>query len=429
MWGETLFCCSIKWGVQLSGGPRYPSVELLGFRVNALGQSTTAEKIEAWTKLQFPARLNDLETFIGSTGYVRHLIPYYAQFIEPLQRRKTKLLAEGRKEGKVVIGNRSKRQAFTRSKTYEPTEAELFAFQAIKDQIATGRMLHHHDPARRLFIQLDGSLQYGFGVMAFHLRDGYDWDPAKPAAIASTAVQPVTFLSRELTAAERKYGPSELEMACLVFAAQKLRPMIQSTQQPVIILTDHAATRDILAKTTLETSSADRSNRRLVNAACNLSQYQFQVLHIPGRTNTVPDALSRLATLPGGRQLDPEYTTLDDVWLAMRHSFIASEAVMDPSTREEFINSYKEDEKYRAVREDLLKQAPENNEGVAVYSLPGLNFELHNGLLYHINVDRIRRLCIPEKLIPTILGQAHDAKHHFGENRMCRDLCNVRIHL
>jgi len=53
---------------------------------------------------------------------------------------------------------------------------------------------------------------------------------------------------------------------------------------------------------------------------------------------------------------------------------------------------------------------------------------LHNGLLYHINVDRIRRLCIPEKLIPTILGQAHDAKHHFGENRMCRDLCNVRIH-
>lgn len=100
----------------------YPSAQVLGFRVENLGLTTTAERIAAFAKLDFPRRFAALEQYIGATGYIRHLIPYYAQLVETLQRRKVSLLTAGRDDGRVVNGNRNKRKAYTRTTFYEPTE-------------------------------------------------------------------------------------------------------------------------------------------------------------------------------------------------------------------------------------------------------------------------------------------------------------------
>ena len=62
----------------------YPSVMLLGQRVDSLGISTTNEKIRAITALQFPGSLRQLETFLGLTGWLRSSIPHYAQRAQPL---------------------------------------------------------------------------------------------------------------------------------------------------------------------------------------------------------------------------------------------------------------------------------------------------------------------------------------------------------
>lgn len=69
----------------------YPSVQLLGQRVDALGMTTAKEKLEAITALEFPKTLKGLETYLGMTGYLHHYIPFFAQIIEPLQDRKTSL--------------------------------------------------------------------------------------------------------------------------------------------------------------------------------------------------------------------------------------------------------------------------------------------------------------------------------------------------
>lgn len=71
---------------------RYPSIKLLGQRVDALGLSTAEEKLAAITQLEFPRTLKDLETYLGMTGYLRQYCPYYAQVVEPLQKRKTLLV-------------------------------------------------------------------------------------------------------------------------------------------------------------------------------------------------------------------------------------------------------------------------------------------------------------------------------------------------
>jgi hypothetical protein len=109
----------------------YPSVELLGFYVNGFGLTTTEHRIEAFRNLAFPANLKALEQYIGASGFLRHLIPYYAKLIEPLQHRKTALLAQGRKDGRIETGNPGKRAAYCSRTTFEPTAAEKASFEAI----------------------------------------------------------------------------------------------------------------------------------------------------------------------------------------------------------------------------------------------------------------------------------------------------------
>lgn len=69
----------------------YPSIKLLGQRMDALGLATAEEKLKAILQLKFPKNLKALETYLGMTGYLRQYIPYYAQIVKPLQMRKTLL--------------------------------------------------------------------------------------------------------------------------------------------------------------------------------------------------------------------------------------------------------------------------------------------------------------------------------------------------
>jgi hypothetical protein len=57
----------------------FPSIKLLGYKVDALGLATPEEKIRAISKLQFPETLKGLETYLGMTGALRqyHLLRLY----------------------------------------------------------------------------------------------------------------------------------------------------------------------------------------------------------------------------------------------------------------------------------------------------------------------------------------------------------------
>jgi hypothetical protein len=127
--------------------------------------------------------LRTLEQYLGTTSFLRHLIPYYAQLAEPLQKRKVALLAESRAKGRVEVGNKNKRAAYTRATVYEPTAAELASFDALQHEICkegSPNILHYHDPDRQLFLKVDGSLERGYGVILFHCKDGFIWKEGSP---------------------------------------------------------------------------------------------------------------------------------------------------------------------------------------------------------------------------------------------------------
>lgn len=68
-----------------------------------------------------------------------------------------------------------------------------------------------------------------------------------------------------------------------------------------------------------------------------------------------------------------------------------------------------------------------NGEDAVDASKRGLPFRLRDGLLYHNGVDGYSRLCIPFSMIDDMLKMAHDDQHHFGIERMTRELSGLSI--
>jgi len=156
--------------------------------------------------------------------------------------------------------------------------------------------------------------------MVFHLYNGYVWQFG--SVIPSNQVQPVMFLSHCLTKAELRYGLSEQEVACLVWAVKKLCTMIHSSRLPVNVLTDHISIRGIVEQTLLDTSSTDRANRRLITASIYLPGYDLKVFHLPRRLNFIPDVLSRLKALEDPVERGEGEVVLDNIILAFAKAYI-----------------------------------------------------------------------------------------------------------
>ena len=434
----------------------YPSVRLLGQKVDAFGMSTAEDKIAAIAALKFPISLRDLEIFLGMTGWLRTSIPRYAQRAEPLQKRKTLLT-----KSVSARGTGRKLQA-TRTLLHNPLPTELEAFASLKRAFSEPRFLVHFDPQRQLYADLDASKSFGFAAMVYHIKG----DPVTGVKFTRVDIQPIMFISKCLNAAERNYWPTELEVAGVVWLVKKIRYMVDSTcKPPTIIYTDHSAAIPISKQTTLNSTSTDKLNLRLVRASQYLSAFNIELRHKAGKSNTVPDALSRLAQEASASSstdcssegiLDILYGTIDvpseyyESWYPVIPSIVpeiyhVTLVEMSDDFKQRLRQAYQQDDSFKRIM-DVLKEASErasrsttpnvtpvaepnggNQETGEVNSRPddppeqpvaGINFALRDGLLYHLSGDAGKdRLCIPATMEQEVFKQAHDLSNHGGFHR------------
>ena len=66
----------------------------MGFYINVLRMHSIKQRTQSFRSLEFPVTLKALETYLNTSGFLRSMIPYYAQIADPLQRRKIAMLAE-----------------------------------------------------------------------------------------------------------------------------------------------------------------------------------------------------------------------------------------------------------------------------------------------------------------------------------------------
>ena len=105
----------------------YQSIEVLGHQVDCLRLSSMAEKMEAIRKIEFPANLKDLESFIGLASWNCHLIPFLAYQMALLQKLKMELLNKQEM--------RDQRAQYVQWTTLEPSEKEVNSFKDVKEAL------------------------------------------------------------------------------------------------------------------------------------------------------------------------------------------------------------------------------------------------------------------------------------------------------
>ena len=445
----------------------YPNVQLLGQRVDSFGLSTPSERLAAISKLKFPHTLAALETYLGMTGYLRNYIAWYAQIARPLQDRKTELLKPSPK------GGRERKSFSANTRLANPTDEELKSFTTLQDILSRPSYLIHFNPYWVLYIDIDASKDFGFGIVVYH-----DWEEASDAETSRKAsgkelkqgsersegssstgytttktrvkIRPIMFLSRLLTDAEKNYWPTELEVAGLVWTVRKIRHLIESSKSRVVVYTDHSATVDIAKQGSLTTTSTVRLNLRLVRASQYIQRFELDVRHKPGKRNVIPDALSRLASTndqpepPGHAELDVLY------------AYTATLVEMDDDFKRRIVKGYRSDPSWTKVLLTLNKEASYDEDaaklpfvlGETVTSAakafdsitteaqdPGeasrkasakafdseeasrkASFE--DRLIYHVDkATGVRRLCISGPVIKEILDVAHTSEGHMGFTR------------
>ena len=198
--------------------------------------------------------------------------------------------------------------------------------------------------------------------------------------------------------------------------------MIESSKKPpTVIFTDHSAAVPISKQTSLTSSSTDKLNLHLVRASQYLSQFEILVKHKSGKSNVVPDALSRLKANPSKQLdttgiLDSLHTDCAEWNDDPPHTYHITLVEISDSFKQDLIQAYKNDNQWNKILA-LLKT--ETSEGIDDNARKlGLRFKHRDGLIYYTNLDdRRERLCVPNELKKQIFKLAHNRQHHNGFHR------------
>ena len=179
-------------------------------------------------------------------------------------------------------------------------ERQFKAFEELKTQMCSSPVLAQPNFDKRFILQVDASA-YGVGAILSQEGDHSTLTPSLKQRIKPT-LHPVAYYSATFTATEWNYDIYERELLAIMKALAHWRPYLGWTKTPFIIRTNHA---------NLQYWKSPRNlNRQTARWHADLQEYDFQLEYVPGKTNTVADALSRPANADQGQQDNKDITVL-----------------------------------------------------------------------------------------------------------------------
>ena len=156
-----------------------PSVEYLGYVIDAHGLHPVQEKVRAVQEAPAPENVSELKAYLGLLTYYSKFLPNLSTVLAPLY----KLLRH--------------------KEPWQWTKETEEAFNQSKQLLLSSQLLVHFNPTLEIRVACD-ALAYGIGAVISHrMPDGSE--------------KPVAFMSRTLNEAEKKYSQIEKEaLACVV---------------------------------------------------------------------------------------------------------------------------------------------------------------------------------------------------------------------
>jgi len=220
-------------------------VEYLGVIVGNGKIRMDPVKIQGISEWPTPKCKCDLQSFLGFCNFYRRFIHHFAQIAHPLHYL----------TGNIPFNWTSKCQT---------------TFDQLKTLITSAPILtmaNHYDKFR---LETDAS-EYAIGAILSQQQEDR-W-------------KPIVYLSKSLTLTERNYEIYDRELLAIMAALQHFRHYLMGAKQEFEIWTDHANLQYF--------KKPEKLNRRQARWLTELQEYDFTLHHIPGKSNSKADILSR----------------------------------------------------------------------------------------------------------------------------------------
>ncbi|KAI7961047.1 hypothetical protein MJO28_001536 [Puccinia striiformis f. sp. tritici] len=355
----------------------FEELKALGHIVNGLSLGVDQHRVAAVLLKPIPVTVKELQSFLGFAGY-------YRLHIKDLNLMASSLC-------KICSPNIA----------FERTQERVNSYLALRKALTTAPLLFHPDPKRPFKLYVDACME-GIGAALHQIQMIGDKEQEGP----------ICFISRQLKDAEQKYGASQLECLCLVWALEKLYYYLDGCEFEVI--TDCIALKSLLNMKT--------PSRHMMHWQIAIQEWRgsMTITHRDGLIHKNADGLSRweLPNDADNPAFDQEETTREVPIMAIAISGLASafwdsvEASYDTDKNTACLVSLL---KSKHAQPDLQSQLDEPWQS----NFASGRFVLLDGLLYHRSGNHCALVLVLEDHITTVLHECHDCitSGHFSKYR------------
>ncbi|MBW0546756.1 hypothetical protein O181_086471 [Austropuccinia psidii MF-1] len=279
---------------------------------------------------------------------------------------------------------------------FEITKERRDAYERIKYELTNAPVLILPDFELPFKLYIDAACSQGLGA-ALHQRQIVDGEPREGV---------ICYISRKLKDSEARYGATQTECLCLVWALEKLHYYLEGAVFEVY--TDCTALKSLLNMNT--------TNRHMLRWQIAIQEYRgnMTIIYKEGKSHTNADGLSRwpLDNVKSNPAYDPEVAAkipINFMEIDRRRNFSVSEWAPGSGTLDIQLlqQQYRSPELESQLEEPWLRAYNDKN------------FFLGDGLLYHREKHTSALTVVDRDHISLILQELHECPYngHVSEDR------------
>ena len=368
--------------------------------MNALNMIISKNKFIVISKLKFSTFFAQLDYYIDFMKYLWQYIFQYTFIIKSLQNRKI-LFNEKIKSMKNV---RKHQNYINKLFVNDFIDKKFKTFYQLQNLFSRSIIFYYFDFKLQLFINFDVLKKFGIDEHVYHVFINLKhfqnkFFNKKNSYSKKNEMKSIMFFNRELIDAETRYWPTEIKVAALVWIIKKIKHFIKTIEHFIVIYIDHFAIAAIAQQSSLNTIFVIKLNFRLIRSSKSLQRFKLNIRHIQNKTNIILNALSRLASNNGKKDIEKDILTTISTSI---YSIIIIHMADEFKTK--IINNYTN--YYLKIINFIIANSELNFYTTSFFYVFKWDF------LYYKNFKKKLRLCIPDNMTKKIFEQTHDQSKH-----------------
>lgn len=220
-------------------------VTFLGHKCTSEGILPDNAKLKSIKEWETPHDKDSVRRFVAFANYYRKFIPKFAEISKPLTNLTCKRV------------------------DFRWTSEHQIAFEKLKSELISPRILQYPDFEREFFLKVDSSSLGCAGVLLQNHND---------------TEMPVAYFSKTFEKGEKNKAIIEKELLAIYHSIIAFRPYLYGKH--FTVYSDH--------KPLVYLFAMKNPASKLVRIRLELEEYEFSIIHIPGKDNILADALSRI---------------------------------------------------------------------------------------------------------------------------------------